>query len=474
MNTSASPSFEPVRNRLEEDGAPALLIQHMERAFAELYSPSAHVLSETDIDPLSSLPTLDELRDYTAAGNAAMKKAVLIKLNGGLGTSMGLNRAKSLLKVKDGLTFLDIIAKQVLTIREQAHTNTPLLFMDSYSTQSDTLDALSAYPELGDSQDPLPLDFLQHRVPKIEQSTGRPATHPDDPELSWCPPGHGDIYVCLQTTGLLNELLGKGYQYAFVSNADNLGAVLDPRILGYMAEQTIPFIMEATARTPADRKGGHLAGDQQGGLLLRESAQCPPDEKEAFQDIDRYRYFNTNNLWIHLPALKKALDDAGGTLPLPILVNHKTLDPRDPDSRAVVQLETAMGSALSAIPGAQAIDVPRTRFAPVKTTDDLLALRSDCFVINDAFHVVQHPNRTRGTIDIQLDPDYYRFIDSFETRFPEGPPSLLHCTRLRVEGDIVFGSNVRCKGEVNCVNPTERTARIPSDAKLEGSRTVSG
>ena len=472
MTKTNQPSYEPVRELLEKEKAHPLLIHQFERAFKQLYSGESEFVSGTDIEPVATLPALQDLSAYEAAGRHAMNEVAMIKLNGGLGTSMGLNRAKSLLPVKEGLSFLDIIARQVLHIREHFAVHTPLLFMNSFSTRDDTLAALDQYPDLAKGQRAIPPDFLQNRVPKIVADNGAPATHPDRPELAWCPPGHGDIYVCLQTTGLLDQLVDTGYHYAFVSNADNLGAVLDPRILGYMAEKRHPFLMEATARTAADRKGGHLALSRNGQLLLRESAQCPPDEKDEFQDIERYRYFNTNSLWINLPALRDQLKEHDGIMPLPVMINRKNLDPRDPQSPAVIQLETAMGAALAVIPGAVALDVPRTRFAPVKTTDDLLALRSDCFQINDAYHITPHPERSLPAIDVQLDPTYYRLIDEFDRRFPAGAPSLRACAAIRVEGDFRFGRQVICRGTVELINETDEQGVIPDNALLDGTQRI--
>ncbi len=472
MTKKHEPSYDPVRELLEEEEAHPLLIHQFERAFKQLYSGASEFISGTDIEPVDTLPALKDLTAHEAAGRHAMNKVAMIKLNGGLGTSMGLNRAKSLLPVKEGLSFLDIIARQVLHIREHFDVHTPLLFMNSFSTRDDTLAALAQYPDLAQGQRDIPLDFLQNRVPKILADTGAPATHPDRPELTWCPPGHGDIYVCLQTTGLLDQLIESGLHYAFVSNADNLGAVLDPRILGYMAEKEHPFLMEATARTAADRKGGHLALSRNGQLLLRESAQCPPDEKDDFQDIERYRYFNTNSLWINLPALRTQLKTHNGILPLPVMINRKNLDPRDPQSPAVIQLETAMGAALAVLPGAVALDVPRTRFAPVKTTDDLLALRSDCFQINHAYHITPHPERSLPAIDVQLDPACYRLIDEFDRRFPAGAPSLRECAAIRVEGDFRFGRQVTCRGLVTLINETDEQAAIPDNALLDGTKRI--
>ena len=195
---------------------------------------------------------------------------------------------------------------------------------------------------------------------------------PADPDAEWCPPGHGDLYAALQASGMLAEMLARGYRYAFVANADNLGAVLEPRILGWMVRGEIPFVMEVVQGTAADRKGGHIASHA-GRLVLRDTAQAADDG--SFTDFARWRFYNSNNLWIDLVALAELLDAHDGVLPLPLIVNRKTL----PAAGEVVQLETAMGSAIGLIEGAHALQVPRTRFAPVKTTDDLLLVRSDAY-----------------------------------------------------------------------------------------------
>src|SRR5690606_33160238 len=101
-----------------------------------------------------------------------------------------------------------------------------------------SLAVLANYPSL--SRD-LRLSFLQHKQPKVNVDDLSPACFPDDTELEWCPPGHGDLYTALVTSGMLEQMLSAGYEFAFVSNADNLGAVLDLAILGYLVERQMPF-----------------------------------------------------------------------------------------------------------------------------------------------------------------------------------------------------------------------------------------
>lgn len=440
---------------------PQLLIDTFCHHYAQLLEGGQPLLGRDDISPVKQVDDLNDLKNVTRAGKEALGRTVLFKLNGGLGTSMGLSRAKSLLTVKDGLSFLDIVARQVDILRRQSGGRLPLVLMNSFSTNDDTANALEPYPELAEQQAGIPLGFLQHRVPKIRQDNFKPASHPADPELEWCPPGHGDFYTALLTTGILEKLLDADIEYAFVSNIDNLGATLDPQILGYFASKQIPFMMEVTDRTEADRKGGHLAESRDHRLVLRESAQCPEHEMDDFQDITRYRYFNTNNLWINLRRLSEALNESNGILELPLMANQKTVDPRDKASIPVYQLETAMGAAISIFPDARALRVPRTRFAPVKTTNDLLGLRSDAYVLTDDMHVVINPERTLDPPVINLDPKYYALIEDFDQLFADGIPSLIACSHLAIEGRVKFETDVELSGNVSLRNQLQRTVLVP-------------
>ena len=384
----------------------------------------------------------------------------MITLNGGLGTSMGLTGPKSLLTVKEGRNFLDIIR------RRATRSGVRLALMNSYSTEAATLAAVAAA-----GIDASPLMFLQHKFPKVLQEDLTPAVWPANPELEWNPPGHGDVYTALQTSGMLQRLLGDGIAFAFISNSDNLGAFLDTALLGYFAASGHPFMMEVCEKTPADVKGGHLARHADGRLILREAAQCPPEERSAFEDIRVYRFFNTNNIWVNLKFLK-GLISKDQTVRLPMIVNPKTLDPRLPDSPPVFQVETAMGAAISLFEGATAVQVPRSRFLPVKTCNDLLVVRSDFYQLT-ADHCLTS-NRQRdpnlgSTVKIDLDPQYFGKIDGFESRFPHGVPSLLGCRCLTVRGDVTFEAGVSIEGDVYLSNAGTRPAVIPKGSFLSGN-----
>jgi UTP--glucose-1-phosphate uridylyltransferase len=442
---------------MRAEGLPEIAIETFAHYEQLLRSGEQGVIRESEIEPLTELPDASELPE---GDGAALDQVVVLKLNGGLGTSMGMTRAKSLIEVKDGLSFLDVIVRQVLDLRERQGARVPLLLMNSFATRDDTLAALERYPEL--AVDDLPLDFVQGKVPKLRADDLEPVEWPADPSLEWAPPGHGDVYTSLATSGMLGELLERGYRYLFLSNSDNLGAVLDPRILSWFAAEGLPFLLESTDRTESDRKGGHLARRREdGGLVLRETAQTTEEDLPAFEDIERHRFFNANNIWLDLRALERALEQRDGVLGLPMIVNRKTVDPTDPSSPEVLQLETAMGAAIGVFEGAAALRVPRTRFAPVKTTDQLLVVRSDAFELADDWTV--RPVGERIPV-VKLDSEYYKLIRDFDARFASGPPSLRECRRLEVEGDVSFGRSVTVKGVVRLSGPLA----VPDGAVLEG------
>ncbi|CAN2041379.1 UTP--glucose-1-phosphate uridylyltransferase [Candidatus Magnetomoraceae bacterium gMMP-15] len=440
-------NFLLFKEKMEKQKLPATVIDTFQYYYEKLVAGETGILSENDILPVETneIPDVEKL-ECNAAGRAALKKTAFIKLNGGLGTSMGMPGPKSLLEVKKGLSFLDIILKQS---ESEKGIKIPLVLMNSFSTHKPTLDALSKAL----SPDKVPLSFIQHKFPKVLKKNLSPAVWDKNPELEWNPPGHGDIYIALITSGMLPKLLDMGIIYAFISNSDNLGAVIDKNILGYFAENNFPFMMEVTDRSQSDKKGGHLAKLRKGGLILREIAQCPENEIKSFQDINRYKYFNTNNIWINLIFLKEILKKEK-ILQLPMIRNPKKLDPTDDSSPDVFQIETAMGSAISLFKGASAVRVKRDRYIPVKKCNDLLAVWSDCYKYTPEHRIVLNPQRKFGPI-IDLDSKYYSKINQFRERFPCAP-SLLECNSLIIKGDVRFEKNVVIKGDVIIENRSDK------------------
>lgn len=440
--------FSAFEEKMRRAGAGDAAVRAFRHSYTSLLAGNTGLIPESEIQPVEQLPALDEISAQQEFGPDLLAQTVVVKLNGGLGTSMGLERAKSLLQVKNGLTFLDFIARHVLHLRQAHHVPLRFVLMNSFSTSADTIEFLRRYPELGE---PGSLELFQNQVPKVDARSLRPVSWPENPQLEWCPPGHGDLYPSLLGSGLLERLLANGVKYLFVSNADNLGATLDLRLLGYFAGSGKALLMEAAQRTASDRKGGHLAL-RGGKLLLRESAQCPEADQSSFQDIQRHRFFNSNNLWIRLDFLSEYLRAKGGFVPLPLIKNAKTVDPRDQQSTPVLQLETAMGAAIECFENTGAILVPRHRFSPVKTTADLLALRSDAYEATEDWRLVLAKDANGEPPRVELDAKHYRLVDQLDASLVDGVPSLKGCRQLTVQGPVRFNAGTVFKGKVTISN----------------------
>ncbi|HWE60045.1 MAG TPA: UTP--glucose-1-phosphate uridylyltransferase [Solirubrobacteraceae bacterium] len=436
--------------KMREAGQSEAAIRQFGSALARVLSGAQTMIPSAELEPAPDVPALESLASVDAA--SVLERLAVIKLNGGLATSMGLQQPKSLLEARDGRTFLEIIVGQTLALRRRHGVRLPLIMMNSEATRAPTAAALAKFPELSTPE--LPEDFLQSMVPKLDAESMLPARWPAATELEWCPPGHGDVYASMVGSGLLEALRQQGFRHVMISNSDNLGATVDPLIAGHIVQEGIPFLMEVVLGTAADRKGGHIARRlSDGQLVLRETAQTPPQDDESFRDYRRWRYYNTNSLWIDLEAIAAHFAD-GGSLELPVIVNHKTIDPRDKDSPAVLQLESAMGAAIGSFHGASLLQVPRTRFVPVKTTDDLLLLRSDVFRLGDEFRV--EPATEGGAQPyVALDKEFFGMIDDFEARMPDGPPSLREAERFVVNGDVRFGADVVVRGEAELDAPDD-------------------
>ncbi len=435
-----SKGLTQAREKMQAAGVNELAIDVFAHYYRQLEHGETGMIAESTIEPLDMESLADvEVSDEVAAD--AIGATVVIKLNGGLGTSMGMARAKSLLCVRRGLSFLDVIARQVLHLRREYGATLPLIFMNSFRTSADTLAALARYDGL--AVEGLPLEFLQSKEPKLLADKLTPVGWPRDPSLEWCPPGHGDLYPSLVATGLIDQLIEAGYRYAFVSNSDNLGAVPDARVAGWFASSGAPFAIEAVRRTASDRKGGHFARRKEDGrIVLRETAQTAKADLEALGDLERHRFTSTNNLWFDLERMREEIKRREGVLGLPLIRNVKHVDPADPKSPEVVQIETAMGAAIEVFADSRTIEVGRDRFVPVKTTNDLLVLRSDAYELGGDFVLDQIAEKLPF---VELD-GHYKFVEEFDKRFPSGVPSLKDAESLVVSGDWTFGERVRVIG----------------------------
>lgn len=390
-----------------------------------------------------------------------LSKLAVLKVNGGLGTSMGMTGAKSALEVKNDMTFLDLTVRQIEHLNTSQHVDVPLILMTSFNTHEDTLRIIKKYA----NQQLRITTFNQSRYPRIMQESLLPLPqNAEDDKTHWYPPGHGDLYNALVHSGVLDQLLHEGKEYLFVSNSDNLGAVVDEKILQYMVDNQAEFIMEVTDKTKADVKGGTLI-DYNGSIQLLEIAQVPSEHVEDFKSVRKFKIFNTNNLWINLVALKRIMTEE--PLELEIIVNPKVTE----EGHSVIQLETAAGAAIKHFKNACGINVPRSRFLPVKSCSDLLLIKSDIYSLEHG-QLVINENRMFGTTPVIKLGDHFKKIAQFQRRFKK-IPKIIELDHLTVTGDVYFGRNVTLRGTVIIVANEGQRIDIPDGCVLE-NRLLSG
>ena len=161
--------------------------------------------------------------------------------------------------------------------------------------------------------------------------------------------------------------------------------------------------------------------------------------------------------------LAAQLAERASVLELPIIVNRKTVDPTRKDSTPVIQIESSMGTAVEVFEGSQALFVPRDRFRPVKTTNELLLVRSDLYELDAASRVVSLIDHEEPFVDLSSE---FRFIFDFDAHFPHGVPSISEARSLVVDGDVTFGRDVSVVGDVTVRADGPRT--IADGARLEG------
>ncbi|KAL1977492.1 hypothetical protein VTN31DRAFT_351 [Thermomyces dupontii] len=409
-------------------------------------------------------PNPNQVVDYNELSNSAsvefLNKLAVLKLNGGLGTSMGCVGPKSVIEVRDGMSFLDLSVRQIEYLNRTYNVNVPLVLMNSFNTDADTQNIIKKYE--GHNIDIL--TFNQSRYPRIIKDSLLPAPKSfHSPISDWYPPGHGDVFESLYNSGILDQLLERGVEIIFLSNADNLGAVVDLRILQHMIDSKAEYIMELTDKTKADVKGGTVI-DYNGSVRLLEIAQVPKEHVNEFKSIKKFKYFNTNNIWMNLRAIKRVVEE--NTLEMEIIPNEKSIpaDKKGEADMTVIQLETAVGAAIRHFRNAHGVNVPRRRFLPVKTCSDLMLVKSDLYSLQHG-QLVLDPNRFGGAPIIKLGSDFKKVSD-FQKRIPS-IPRILELDHLTITGPVNLGRNVTLKGTVIIVASEGQTIDIPPGSVLE-------
>lgn len=440
---------EPL-NKMEQEGADS---KQMNR-FYELYSRYLKNRGETIVwedirSPMDRIIQYSDIIQQDGDARSLLKKLAVLKLNGGLGTTMGCIGPKSAIPVKGGKNFIDLVAKQLKFLRRKYNVDVPLVLMNSFNTESMTETLISRHDNI--------LTFNQSKYPRISSDTLLPPRNLDSKEIFY-PPGHGDILNSLDDSGMLDKLLEDGKEYLFISNIDNLAATVDLKLLEYFDSQNFEFMMEVTSKTRADIKGGTLI-EYGGALRLLEIAQVPPSKKSEFTSVRKFKIFNTNSVWINLKSLKNKLKTE--KFNLDIIENKKTIN-----NETVYQLETAIGSAIRFFDRSCGVVVPRSRFLPVKTCSDLFLVESNLFVERNG-QLILNPNRVPMNVPtIKLIGNNFKKIEKYEESF-KGIPDLLELDSLTVSGNVVFGKNVVLRGTVIILADKNSVINIPDGSVLE-------
>lgn len=448
--------------RQQFDGFERLFARFLQETGPSVIWDKITPLPEDCIKPYDCLPqeeSKDTIRDM-------LNKLVVLKLNGGLGTSMGCKGPKSIISVRNELTFLDLTVQQIENLNKKYNANVPLVLMNSFNTDEDTAKILRKYTHVNIEI----YTFNQSRYPRINRESLLPIAKSSQTDLNeaWYPPGHGDVYESFYNSGVLQKLLDKGKEYVFISNIDNLGATVDINILNYLLNPAqrgkCEFVMEVTDKTKADVKGGTLC-QYEGKLRLLEIAQVPKERVDEFKSVSKFKIFNTNNLWVSMSAMKMVVEKH--FLHMEIIVNPKTLD----NGLNIIQLETAVGAGIKSFEGAVGINVPRRRFLPVKTTSDLLIIMSNLYSLR-AGYLEMNPQRSFPSVPhVKLGTSYGKVRDFLE-RFAS-IPDMLELDHLTVSGDVTFGRGVTLKGTVIIIANHGERIDIPPGAILE-NKIVSG
>ena len=281
----------------------------------------------------------------------------------------------------------------------------------------------------------------------------------DSTHEGWYPPGHGDVFESLQESGMLDKLIEEGKEYIFISNIDNLKAIVDMSILNYVVTEGIDFLMEVTKKTRADVKGGTLI-NYEGTLRLLEIAQVPEYHKTDFTSIRKFKIFNTNSVWVSLKAIKEVLEKKA--LDLDIIENKKKLK----NGESVIQLETALGAAIKHFANAKGMVVSRNRFLPVKTCSDLFLIQSSLFTAKHGTLVMTGNIITETTPVIRLVGKEYKKVEDYKKRI-KGPINIDELDNLTIVGDVSMGKKLVLKGNVIIVADEGKTIKIPDGTVLD-------
>lgn len=455
--------LKALRSELEEIEKTLGVSESDMQKFSRLFSRYLSTRSERIDWGLIKPPPPSLLINYSEAvmpeENAVpgiLSKLAVLKLNGGLGTSMGCVGPKSAIEVRDQLNFLDLSVRQIEHLNASYKTKVPLILMNSFNTEKQTTKLVGKYGSVW--------TFKQSAFPRIYKDTLLPVLTGDGKDSlregeGWYPPGHGDVFESLRDSGMLDKLISEGKEYLFISNIDNLKATVDLPILSYIEEHGVEFLMEVTEKTRADIKGGTLI-EYDGKLRLLELAQVPEYHKTDFTSVRKFKIFNTNSVWVSIRAIQRVLEK--GALELEVIENKKKLS----TGEDVIQLETALGAAIRYFKNSRGMVVPRLRFLPVKTCSDLFLVQSNLYKVQHGTLVLDGDRATEDSPIIKLASKWYKTVEDFKKRVM-GPILITDLDHLTVSGNVTFGKNVTLKGTVIIISSEGNSIYIPDGSILD-------
>eukprot|EP01132_Coremiostelium_polycephalum_P008401 gene8401-10317_t len=414
------------------------------------------------------VPNKESLVDYnqlhilspieTQSAARLLHKLAVVKLNGGLGTRMGCKGAKSSIEIAPGISFLDMTVAHIEQVNQDYAVDIPLILMNSFKTHNETNKIIEKYK----THRVTIKTFSQSKFPRMYKDTLNVVPKVNAPynPKEWYPPGSGDVFRSLQRSGLLEELLSQGKEYLFISNVENLGAVIDIQVLNHIHLQKVEFGLEVTNRINTDSTGGILMSYKE-KLHLLELSQVRQDKLKRFKD---FKYWNTNNIWVNLKSVQSLLKE--DKLVLDWIVAYPS-----EDHKTMVQLETPAGMGIQNFQNSVAIFVPRDRYRPIKSTSQLLLAQSNLFQFEHG-QVVLNPKREATDIPLVKLGEDFQTISEYEKRF-KSIPDMLELDHLTVSGDVYFGSKCTLKGTVIIVANHGERIDIPDGVTLE-NKIISG
>eukprot|EP00611_Tribonema_gayanum_P022569 TRINITY_DN454_c2_g1_i1.p1 TRINITY_DN454_c2_g1~~TRINITY_DN454_c2_g1_i1.p1 ORF type:complete len:522 (+),score=137.97 TRINITY_DN454_c2_g1_i1:214-1779(+) len=474
--------FRPTHTSVEDNMREALhmldiLPPDQRKGFMQLFSAHCQTRSCPAIVPakvqhpppemLINLEDIPECPGDQALRHELLDKVVILKLNGGLGTSMGCKFPKSAIEVRSDLSFLDLTVRQVEYLNSMYGVDVPLVLMNSFKTHETTAKIIRKY-----RMHNLTIHtFMQSCYPRVIKDTLQPmpaGSFSQESQEEWYPPGHGDVYQTLYSSGLLENLINQGKEYVFISNVDNLGATIDLRLLYHVVDSEADFALEVVQSTRADNEGGLLVG--YGDVVKPKLLELSQLSKDVLDDFKkRFNLFNTNNIWANLRAIQRLV--AKDELHLDVAVHERVVS-----GTRTIQLETFAGGAMWCFAAhghkVLACTVPRSRYLPVKSTSDLFLVQSNLYSIKHG-NLVMSPERPfRMTPLIKLGQEFSH-VEDFLVRIPHGVPNIIELDHLTVAGDVTFGTNITLKGTVIIVANEGSIIMIPDGTVLK-DKVVTG